>query len=249
MQTSILRPRFLDFEDKGGILPAHIVGLLGTGKFKTATGKLTYDVYAGNGPKIVMGGGQSAGVLDINQAGDNNHQAMLGFNVGYEFPGALDGLKLAVHGLKGDVDDDSDGTYAGTTRNNKTGVNLLGGSAMYLARDWEALGEYYHFDNRDKSGITGAHRSWAAYVQVGKNFNGWTPYVRFEHAVLSRRDNFFAMQASGQSYSRQSLGVRYDLEQNAALKLELLGSKFAEDVTGGGAKSFNSIYAQYAIGF
>jgi len=27
IQTAILRPRFLDFEDKGGILPAHMVGL------------------------------------------------------------------------------------------------------------------------------------------------------------------------------------------------------------------------------
>ena len=47
------RPRFLDFEDSGGILPAHMVGLWGTGKDQSwRTGKFTYDWFVGNGPKI-----------------------------------------------------------------------------------------------------------------------------------------------------------------------------------------------------
>jgi hypothetical protein len=52
MQTSVLRPRYLDFEDKGGIWPAHIVGLWATVKTKVGTGKITYDAYAGNGSKL-----------------------------------------------------------------------------------------------------------------------------------------------------------------------------------------------------
>jgi hypothetical protein len=113
IQTSVLRPRFLDFEDKGGILPAHMVGLWDTGKFNAGEGKLTYDVFAGNGPKIVLANSTAPptptnlGTLDINFAGDNNHQAMVGFNLGYEFSGNMDGLRLAVHGIRGDVDDNA----------------------------------------------------------------------------------------------------------------------------------------------
>jgi hypothetical protein len=257
MQTSILRPRFLDFEDKGGILPAHMVGLWGTGKVRAGTGKITYDVYAGNGPKIAMGpldaGNQTAGTLDINLAGDNNHQAMTGFNIGYEFSGNLDGLRLAAHGFNSDVDDDSNGslqppTAPARTSSNKTGLNMIGGSAVYLANDWEVLSEYYGFSDNDKSGSTGSHKSWAAYMQIGKSFNDLAPYIRLERTVLSQQDNYFSSQASGQSYARQSLGLRYNLNQNAALKLELLNSKFEAGVTGG-AKNFNSVFAQYAIGF
>ncbi|MFI4941382.1 MAG: hypothetical protein ACHP7O_13720, partial [Burkholderiales bacterium] len=56
MQTTILRPLFLEFEDGGGILPAHMVGVWGTGKFKMDRGRLTYDAFVGNGPKIIIGG-------------------------------------------------------------------------------------------------------------------------------------------------------------------------------------------------
>ena len=251
IQTSVLRPRFLDFEDKGGILPAHMVGLWGTGKARAGRGKFTYDVFVGNGPKIAMTTPAAApsatnlGILDINQAGDNNHQAMVGFNLGYEFSGRLDGLRLAVHSLRGDVDDDS-------LQANKTEVKMVGGSVAYLENNWEVMGEYYRFNDKDKSGTTGTHNSWADYLQIGRGFNNLTPYVRFERTVLNQLDNYFNAQASGQSYARQALGLRYNLNQKAALKFELLNSSFKADTVGAAARtadSYRSLFAQYAIGF
>lgn len=252
MQTSVLRPRFLDFEDKGGILPAHMVGLWGTGKAKAGKGKFTYDVFAGNGPKIAMANTTTAplttadlGIQDINLAGDNNHQAMMGLNLGYEFWGRMDGLRLAVHSMRGDVDDDS-------VARNKTELNMVGGSIVYLGGDWEVMSEYYRFNDKDKSGTTGTHKSWADYIQIGRSFNALTPYVRFERTVLSQLDNYFNMQVSGQSYSRQALGMRYNLSPKAALKFELLNSSFKPDTVGTAARtasSYRSVYAQYAIGF
>jgi hypothetical protein len=235
IQTSVLRPRFLDFEDKGGILPAHMIGLWGEGKFKVGDSKLTYDVFAGNGPKIVKS------ILDINQAGDNNHQAMVGFNLGYEFSGSLDGLRLAVHSLRGDVDDDA-------VPSNKTQLNIVGGSAVYLSDTWEVMSEYYRFNDKDKSGGTGTHKSWADYLQIGKSFNNLTPYVRVERTVLDQLDNYFSMQDSGQSYARQALGLRYNLNPKAALKFELLNSSFKAE-SGRTALGYRSVFVQYAIGF
>ena len=247
MQTSVLRPRFLDFEDKGGILPAHMVGLWGTGKVRAGAGRFTYDVYAGNGPKIVDAGA-GAGVLDINQAGDDNHQAMMGFNLGYEFSGMMDGLRLAVHGLNGDVN-----AYAVSQAFlNTTTLSMMGGSAVYLSNEWEVMGEYYRFNDKDKSSGTGTHTSWADYLQIGRSFNDLTPYVRFERTVLSQLDSYFSNQASGQSYARQALGLRYNLNPKAALKFELLNSSFKEDLTGTTPRTaygYRSFYAQYAIGF
>jgi hypothetical protein len=252
MQTSVLRPRFLDFEDKGGILPAHMVGLWATGKSKAGEGKFTYDVFAGNGPKIVMADSASApaagnlGIQDINLAGDNNHQAMIGFNLGYEFSGSLDGLRLAVHSLRGDVDDNA------FAQLNKTLLNMVGGSVVYLENDWEVMSEYYRFNDKDKSTSTGTHKSWADFLQIGKSFNAFTPYVRFERTVLSQQDNYFNMQDSGQSYARQALGLRYNLNPKAALKFELLNSSFKADPAGSVTRTaikYRSMYAQYAIGF
>ena len=44
IQTSILRPKFIDFEDKGGILPSHTVGLWATGKIGVGSGKFVYNL-------------------------------------------------------------------------------------------------------------------------------------------------------------------------------------------------------------
>jgi hypothetical protein len=258
MQTSILRPRFLAFEDQGGVLPAHMVGLWSTGKIKAEGGKMTYDIFAGNGPRIVMGpadsaGNQTLGTQDINLNGDSNKQTMAGFNLGYEFSRSLDGLRLAIHGLGGDVDDDSDGTIAaGSTKLNKTTLNAVGGSLVYLGNDWEIMGENYYFSDKDKSGSTGTHKSRASYLQIGRGFNKLTPFVRYERTSFDQKDNYFNLQASGQSYTRQSLGLRYNLNQKAALKFEWLSSRFKADTAGASprtADNYSEWHVQYAIGF
>ena len=262
IQTAVNRPRFLDFEDKGGILPAHMVGLWGTGKIKMGGNKFTYDVYAGNGPKIVMGPvdpyatlaySQTAGTLDINLAGDNNHQAMVGFNLGYEFQGSLDGLRLSIHGLRGDVDDDSSTYISPTTPPtpiyNKTTLNMYGGALVYLTDEWEVMGEIYQFSNKDKSTNTGSHKSRASVLQVGRSFNNLVPYVRLEKTALDQKDSYFGMQASGQSYTRQALGLRYNVNTKTALKLELLNTHFEQESNRPVALHFRSLFVQYAIGF
>lgn len=247
MQSSIMRPHFLEFEDHGGILPAHMVGIWATGKIKAGNGRLTYDAYVGNGPRIeVVDPGlptQAPGSLNPNMAGDDNHSAMVGLNVGYEFSGNLDGLRLAGHWFKGDVADNSASPIS-----NQTGVNMMGGATVYLSDDLEVLGEYYRFNNKDKSGITGSHKSWASFLQVGKNFTNTTPFVRFEKAVLNQQDNYFSMQEGGQSYTRQALGLKYNVNPKASLKFELLHSYFGADV-GRTAYSYNSLFGQYAIRF
>ena len=76
--------------------------------------------------------------------------------------------------------------------------------------DWEMIGEYYRFANTDQAG-GGSKSSNAWFVQAGKTFNAVTPFVRFEKAAFNPLDNYFLSQASGHSYQRTSLGLRYAL--------------------------------------
>ena len=259
LQTSVLRPRFLDFEDSGGILPSHMLGLWGTGKVKAGHSKFTYDLFVGNGPKIVdintavpaviaSPTDYQTGGLDPNIAGDDNHSAMVGLNLGYEFSGKLDGLRLAVHWLNGNVNTYTGGpTTLPSTPFSTTNLNVGGGSLVYLSNDWEIMGEYYGFNNKDKATEL-KYKSKAGYIQAGVSFNAWTPYVRLERTILDQNDYYFSMQASGQSYARQALGLRYNVSQKAALKLELMNSSFKEEL-GRTALSYRSLNLQYAIGF
>jgi hypothetical protein len=275
LQTSIERPRFLDFEDLGGILPAHTVGVWGTGKVRTGSGRFTYDWYVGNGPKIagvntgvatvpVNDTDYQTGGLDPNIAGDDNHNALVGFNLGYDFSGVLDGLRLAVHWLQGDINSYGDGSstmpyYLKPDIQSTTTLNVGGGSLVYLTNEWEIMGEYYGFVDKDKyvaSSFTppgGAnegnkYKSRAGYLQVGFNIGEWTPYVRFERTILDQNDNYFNTQANGQSYARQALGIRYNIDPKACLKLALMNSHFMTE-PGRTSLSYRSVNLQYAIGF
>ena len=233
IQTSVLRPKFIDFEDKGGIIPAHMMGLLANGIVSVGTGKIVYDAYLGNGSRIVDD------ALDPNITRDDNSNKALGLNVGYKFAGALSGLQAGGHIATQQVN-----SYAGSTLLNRTRVNMLGAYAVYEREPWEIIGELYSFRNKDLSG-GGTHGSWAGFLQGGYAFGDWLPYGRLEKTSLSKDDAYFVNQASGRSYSRYALGVRYELNDSATLKLEANRTR-QPDTTDG---DYNEAWFQYAIRF
>jgi hypothetical protein len=122
-----------------------------------------------------------------------------------------------------------------------------GGSIVYLSNDWEIMSEYYGFNDKDMSTDL-KHKSRAGYIQVGTNFGEFTPYVRLERTLFDQADNHFSMQANGQSYARQALGLRYNQNPKAALKIELMNSSFKEEA-GRTALDYRTVNIQYAIGF
>jgi hypothetical protein len=241
IQTSILRPRFIDFEDKGGILPVNSVGVWGTGKTGLARGKLTYDLYVVNGPKIKDVVNGSGGELDPNNFRDDNNDFSVGANVGYEFGESLDGLKLGTHWLRAVVD----GYDPGGTRLQGSELNVVGGYLLYANYNWETIAEFYQFLDKDRSAGSGTHSSQAGFVQLGYTIAQFTPYARFEVSKLDQGDNYFSQQKNGRSYSREVLGIRYDLSPKSALKLE--GNHTS--MTDRGSESFDEIRAQFAIRF
>lgn len=213
VQTSILRPRFLEFEDAGGILPAHSVGLWGVGKFDAGQGSVGYDLYLANGPHQVECDSGANCILDPNLSTDDNHSAMIGARLHYDFGGAFDGAEIGAHWFRAEVGND----VGSVSR-----LNVYGGYFSYAVDDWEALGEFYLFSNDAVQGDHGTHTSRAAYLQLGRTlFGQWTPYARVEKTSLDQRDQYFANLESGVSYERGVFGLRYDLTPAAALKLEL----------------------------
>src|SRR5712692_6572603 len=111
----------IDFEDNGGVIPAHTVGVWGTGAVRAGNGRFAYDVFLGNSPSISgTGPGSAAGTLDPNNLGKTEPGYSTGFNLGYLFGGTADRLKIGVHGYRAVVRDD----FVPVT--NITRVNILG---------------------------------------------------------------------------------------------------------------------------
>lgn len=235
IQTSITRPRFIAFEDQGGILPGHSVGLWANGKQNTALGKLGYDVYITNGNRI------SQGVLDFNAGGDDNAGLAAGFNLSLS-PRALPGLTLGVHGLRQTVaGENADASASGRAR-----AQMLGGYLFFENDDWEVIGEGYRFRNRNLAAGGGMQGSWAAFLQVGRSIAPrWVGFVRAEKAQLSAADPYFSLQESGSSYHALAAGLRYELDPRASLKLQLDRNVDAANAS----QAVNTLRAQYAIRF
>jgi hypothetical protein len=238
IQTAASRPRFIEFEDRGGILPAHAVGLLASGGIRAGGGRLQYDAYVANGNRI------EDRVLDLNPYGDDNSNRLVGGNLRYSFGGGLEGLTLGLHAF-GEKVANYDASNVVLSR---TQVNMFGGLAVFDNDKWELIGEYYRFHNKDLLNGTGSHSSWAGFAQAGYRFGGrWTPYYRWERASLDQSDDYFAAQDSGRSYSSNVLGVRYELNADTAIKFEF-NRTHDNPVTGPAVRS-NGARFQFAVRF
>jgi len=231
--TSLRRPRFIEFEDHGGVMPAHTVGAWLTGSQRVADHRVTYDVYIGNSQRI------TGGALEMNNAGNTHGSTIVGGNLGLLLSGALDGLKVGVDVFQTRIEDeDQSPSYV-------TQLRSYGAYAAYDTDNWEDIAEFHVFSNQDLTGHTGTHHSDAGFVQIGYRAGRYTPYARYERGAFQQSDRFFAAQANGSSYYREALGLRFDVDLVSSLKLELAETRLTDRVIG----SYDEALLQYAIRF
>ncbi|MGD0958750.1 MAG: hypothetical protein ABSB19_02980, partial [Methylomonas sp.] len=255
IQPSLLRPRFIDFEDKGGILPAHTTGVWGTGGILTDGGKFTYDLYVGNSyniiPNSALGNG-NLGNLDQNAGGFNNSTLTTGAKLSYIFSsGLLDGLNIGVHGFRSQANIMNNNNYNTNPTSSATALvdlNMAGGYFYYNNYDWEIISEGYAFMNEDITGNSGSHKSWAAFIHAGYALGKWMPYARLENVNTSRNDPYFNALAYGYAYAREAAGMRYDINTQSALKLELDYTQPQNNPTNP-LRDFWESHLQYAVRF
>jgi hypothetical protein len=232
INNSLRRPKFLQFEDNGGIMPAHTVGLWLTGSRHIGDNRILYDLYAGNSQQIVDG------VLDMRNAGNAHGNLSGGGRIGYQFDtGTAEGLTLGASVFTGRIVDDASA--------NAIRVRSYGGYVVYDTDQWENFAEIYLFDNQDLGNGGGTHRSNAGFVQLGHRSSWGVPYVRYERAALTQSDPYFHALQGGGSYRRIALGVRFDLDLKSALKLELADTR----QTDRSVDQYGEGLVQYAIRF
>jgi hypothetical protein len=247
LQTSVVRPKFVNFEDDGGIVPAHSVGLWGTGTL----GKFQYDLYIANGSKIespVAAAGATvaeAGTLNPNISTDDNNGPLIGFNLSQKINN--DNVRVGLHGYTQGVSV-YDTSIAGVAPQTYRAQSLmLGGYLVVDNGSIESISEYYNFSNKNEfGGNTGSNKSWAGFTQFAYNMDKSSYFVRYERAVLDQNDFYFLKQASGRSYDRIAGGIKYNLGPDICVKLEITHS-MQEEATG--TIKYNEGKIQYAIYF
>ena len=270
LQPTIARPMFIDFEDHAGTLPIHSVGFWLTGGVKLSDGyKLTYDAWTTNGNRFT--GGQvdengdllpgitnSSGTLDMNLLGKDSNAMGYGANLGLNFGGALDGLRMGF-----DYFSDPIHTYVSCT----SVVNAcpVSGTFMNAAMQFTDLGPYLAYENHNILLIgefhsildysigtqsSGHYNSTAGYVHFGYTFLPLaTAYVQYEKADFNQNDPYFKYALFGQAYSLQLVGLRYQLTQNTVGKLEYSYVNYNSVNTAVTDSYGQQVKAQYAVAF
>ena len=233
MTTALRRPLPVQFEKSGGVMPAHTVGAWFTGSDRLGGDtRLTYDFYVGNAERI------KSGVLDVTNGGNSTGDTIVGGNVGLLAEDFIGGLRFGISTFSTKILDD-------LVPSHLTRVNNYGVYVVHDTDRWENIAEYYSFVNDDLSGSTGTHRSEMGFLQLAHRIGHWTPYGLYERADFDQTDNYFAALHFGDSYRREAIGARYDLDVTSALKVEFAQTRLLDRAP----REYDEALLQYAIRF
>jgi hypothetical protein len=217
LYTTIDRPSFLQFDDQGGVLPTHLIGLWLTGRLSRNQGTLEYSVMAGNGPKIKNAG--TTGSLDPNSVSDNNKNKALSFHLEI-LPSKIEGLGIGISGNFSEIQFfDIDGNRILVGGANQVIQEILSADLEYSAKNIELIAEGYQI--RDHGSGASHFINYAWYIQGGYKFlERVTPYVRHERFTIHEEDPYFL--ALGKQDKKITVaGIRFDIMAFSALKAEV----------------------------
>jgi len=206
LHTTTDRPLVYKFEDDGGILPVHFVGLEFSGNISFDFGDLSYTANVANGR------GKSATTVQLIEDANDDKQLSFMFTLA---PKALKGIEFGGNFLFDKIP--KDGATAG--RGSEIEEIIFGGHLFYIDERVELIGEYQYIrhdlDIRSKKNHSGG------YVQFGYTFGDKIkPYYRFDFLRIQSGDPFFTGLAGVENSDQHTVGLRYDWLPFAAIKLE-----------------------------
>jgi len=202
LQTTTGRPFLFAFEDEGGILPIHTVGVSASGQIPSGQLGLHYVAEMGNGrasrqPLI------SEPVQ--NEIDDQNHKA---FNLAvFARPEAVRGLQAGFSFYR-DV--------LAPHNQPKVGESIFAAHAILVRPKYEWLNEAL-LDRHAVQGTSAVYNTPGFYSQVSKQFGPYRPYLRYQYVNAANGEPIFP---DVQLQTGPSAGLRFDASESVALKFQ-----------------------------
>jgi len=210
-QLATARPYMLAFEDEGGFLPAHQIGIEALGDIPLGEElDLHYALGIGNGR------GQFSD--DVLSTHDRNAFKSLVAQLSL-LPHFLPGFEF---GLSGYLDRIPPGFTDPTGRvllTESVDEQIGGAHIVYASYPFEAQAEGYYLVHRGRETGLSTHLV-GGFGQFGVSFEQLTPYARIEGADRSVGDTFFNISGAANRLLELRTGLRYGLSDQAVLKLE-----------------------------
>lgn len=211
LETSASRPGIQNFEDRDGILPTHVSGMLIEGTHVLDNRGLGYTIALGAGPNITSEGlepwnilSPSSGNQDISATINLHFEPNLyaptkvGFFVNY--------TEMPAKGLV-------------ITNIQQINTGLYGNWESF---PWRILGSSFYIHNRMNQSSNSIDESFFhAYLQTEYILNShWTFYGRVEETLKNKNDVYLAL-FPGFVEDKFLGGIRFDFAKNNALKIEV----------------------------
>ncbi len=201
MQTAVGRPFLFEFEDRGGILPIHNVGISATGRIPSGELGLHYVAEIGNGRT-------SRSPLDepVQNVTDENNGKAFNFAL-LTRPEKLQGFEAGFSIYHDNL------TPQGLP---SVGQTIMAMHAIYEGLSFEWLNEGLMIRNVANGTGRVAHTP-GFYTQLSRKFGTLRPYFRYQYVNVPASDLIF--HDVGMMHG-PSLGIRYDFSEFAAFKLQ-----------------------------
>jgi hypothetical protein len=200
MQTTTGRPFLFQFEDNGGPLPVHTVGISLTGRVPSGKWGLHYAAEAGNGRASTP----SAEPVQ-NRVDENNRKAM-NFAV-FARPEWLPGLQTGFSVYHDKLQ---------PAALPKIDENILAGHIVYRGARFEWLNEAVLVRHAvDGTSVVFDTPGW--YTQISRQYRSVRPYFRYQYFNASDREPIYG--GIGR-LEGPSAGVRFDLAEKVAFKAQ-----------------------------
>src|SRR5467141_2138528 len=201
LQTTTGRPFLFLFEDQGGILPIHNVGVTASGRIPSGPLGLHYVAEVGNGRN-------SRSPLDeqVQNVVDENNDKAVNFEV-FARPEAIRGLQAGFSIYR---------DLLAPLNSPRIGETIFAAHAVYVGPSFEWLNEALVLRHAPQ-GTPRVFHTPGFYTQISKRFGSYRPYLRYQYINASRSEPVFP--DVGLRHG-PSVGLRYDLSDFVALKLQ-----------------------------
>ena len=213
LQTTIHRPGIIQFEDEGGVLPAHITGMTLEDNWNLGEKSLNYRFTFGLGPTLKQ---QHLVPYDLLKPSISSHRLAFSAIVSDQSPEDHfkdRGLFLghAIISAQSNAITKNIQTVLGAYINYNTSSKLV----------WR-FSAFYVNDDLTLVGGSNKHSSFGyAYLQPEYNINTtWTYYGRLE-ASTGVGDDIYVQQIPSFISERVLVGTRYQMQNSQVIKLEI----------------------------
>jgi len=230
LQTTITRPEMIQFG--GRFMPVHFVGLLAEGAIPSGSLGLNYNFGVGNGRQTISLLGRDGDAGDVN-----NNRAVLATI--FARPESLYGLQVGGSYYRDEITPDAGSPAAAAGSYRET---IASGHIVWFKETPEFITEFANVHHQNIA--TGQEwNSQGFYTQLAYRLPGvaraWKPYYRFEYIHVPATEPVLLIP----NLAGHTAGIRYDITDYAAFKMEYRSARRTPTVTN------NGIFLQTAFTF